>query len=149
MKTFQNEMITKHILEATYITLFLNGYDTISLRKKDLLSYVPKLEERLEEYGITYNDIFVKTPISETYDQYRVFLLDTIIRKKLGYLNADYSEVKFNCTEYYAKLQQKQMFHYKDIIEDCTKIILTYGYGLTEEEMPEIEFTVPENQKKR
>ena len=60
------------------------------MKKGDLLAYVPNLKELIRDYGLDDDGLFVMTPVEETYDEYKSFLISELYGKRLGYFNEKY-----------------------------------------------------------
>ena len=71
----------KFLLRTVYLTLQQYGYPEVSLKKEDLLDYVPKIQKTLIEYGLEDSDLFIMTPVEETYDEYKNFFNKRFIKK--------------------------------------------------------------------
>lgn len=62
-------------LREVYYHLLYASYEDMSLKSDDLLAYVPQMEEIVNASDIDLDDLFVKTPVSETYDKYKDYLI--------------------------------------------------------------------------
>lgn len=80
-------------LREVYYHLLYAGYEDISLKSDDLLAYVPQMEEIVKASDIDLDDLFVKTPVSETYDKYKDYLISTFIQENVGYFNDRYDTI--------------------------------------------------------
>ena len=80
-------------LREVYYHLLYAGYGNISLKSEDLSSYVPQMEEIVNASDIDLDDLFVKTPVSETYDKYKDYLISTFIQENVGYFNDRYDNI--------------------------------------------------------
>lgn len=80
-------------LREVYYHLLYAGYEDMSLKSDDLLAYVPQMEEIVNASDIDLDDLFVKTPVSETYDKYKDYLISTFIQENVGYFNDRYDTI--------------------------------------------------------
>lgn len=115
----EKELLTKHLLETVYLTLKQYDYSSVSLKSVDLLKYVPKIEEILKEKDLLDSDLFIKTPVEETYDQFKNFLISRLLRPRVGYFNENYDAIILNCTDYYIKRCQDSLENYEETIFKC------------------------------
>lgn len=113
----------KFLLRTIYLTLHQYGYSEVSLKKKDLLDYVPKIEKEFMKYGIEDNDLFVKTPVEEMYDEYKNFLIEDLYGRKLGYFNEKYDTIILNCSNSYICKCQESLNTYKKVMHRCCYFI--------------------------
>ena len=117
----EREIIAKEILKTVYLTLHYTGYSTVSLKKEDLLRYVPNIEKCLEKYNLVISDLFVKTPVEETYDEYKKFLIWSL--SEFGSFNESYDGINLCCSDYYLFKCQRQLKEYMNVILECCYII--------------------------
>lgn len=80
-------------LREIYYRLLWAGYEDISLRKEDLLDYVPQMEELVKASDFDLDDLFLKTPVSGNYDKYKDYLISTFVQDGVGYLNDNYDTI--------------------------------------------------------
>ena len=80
-------------LREVYYHLLYAGYENISIKSEDLSSYVPQMEEIVNASDIDLDDLFIKTPVSETYDKYKDYLISTFIQENVGYFNDRYDTI--------------------------------------------------------
>jgi len=113
----------KILLRTVYLTLQQYGYYIVSLKNEDLLEYVPKIEKVLMEYGLKDSDLFIKTPVLETYDKYKDFLIKYLYECNLGCFNEKYDTIILNCSDFYISKCQKLMSVYNDLIYKCCYFI--------------------------
>ena len=90
-------------LREVYYHLLYAGYEDISLKPEDLLGYVPQMEEIVNASDIDLDDLFVKTPVSETYDKYKDYLISTFIQENVGYFNDKYDTITLEKNPYLLK----------------------------------------------
>ena len=112
------------LLKSIYLKLALYGYNEISLRANDLKVNVPKIQALFEQYNIYTYDLFVKTPVSETYDRYKNNIINMFINNGVGYFNNNYDSIIINCNSYYIKRVLEEMINYKELINECCKIFI-------------------------
>ena len=113
----------KLLLKSIYLKLYTYGYKEISLNSKELIFTVPKIQEVFEQYGIYAYDLFVKTPVSETYDYYKNEIINLFVNNGLGFFNNSYDSIIINCTPYYIKRNLEEVVMFSDIIDKCCSII--------------------------
>ena len=65
----------KQLLRVIYLNMYKNGLKEISLKSNDLLLHISRIEKVFEKYNIDSDDLFVKTPVLETYDRYVDYLI--------------------------------------------------------------------------
>lgn len=107
-------------LVSALCQLHLDGVDFISLSSDFYNRSGLSLDKHFKNLGFCF-DIFVKTPISETYDEYRKFILNSIFVYQLGDINS-IGEIEFN-----QSLEMYQLFilnHEKEAIffNDCYSV---------------------------
>lgn len=110
---------TKLLLQTVYLTLQQFGHQEVSLKNPDLLEYVPKIEIILKENGFDDADLFLKTPVEESYDKYKNFLISELYGKGLGYFNENYDIIILNCPLFYILNCQKAIKPYSEIVHRC------------------------------
>lgn len=113
------EIDTRFLLQTVYLTLQQFGHQEVSLKEQDLLEYVPKIKKILEENGVEDSDLFLKTPVEETYDEYKNFLISQLYGNGLGYFNEKYDTIILNCPDFYIWKCQKAMEPYSEIVHKC------------------------------
>lgn len=74
-------MNVKQLLRAIYLNMYKNGLKEISLKPNDLPFQVSRIEEVFEKYNIDSEDLFVKTPVLETYDKYVDYLISIFLQE--------------------------------------------------------------------
>lgn len=117
------ELMAKEIVITMYLTLSNYGYSEVSLKNEDLLEYIPKLENLLKKYHLFVSDLFVRTPVSETYDEYKNFLIEELYGKRLGFFNDKYNTIILECPKFYTYKCQKKLINYKEIIQEGCYLI--------------------------
>lgn len=118
------EIDTKFLLRTVYLTLQQFGHQEVSLKNQDLLEYVPKIESVLEENGFEDGDLFLKTPVGETYDKYKDFLISELYGNRLGNFNEKYDAIILNCPYFY-------IWKCQNTIEPYSKIVLKCCYAIS------------------
>lgn len=111
----ENQLV-KQIIISIFLKRYTLGYNDISLKMDDILEYVPKLEKLFEEENLT-SDVFIKTPVSETYDEFKSFLISQILGLGLGYMNPEYNKIILSVNDYLVNKKIKEMTEYKEIID--------------------------------
>lgn len=119
----QLESVVKRIIVTMYLILQDYGYSEVSLKQNDLLDYVPKLEKLLEKNGLLVSDLFVKTPVSETYDEYKNFLIKELYGGRLGSFNEKYDTIILDCPKFYTYKCYGKLEKYQGIIRDGCYLI--------------------------
>lgn len=91
------------------------GYNTISLKNEDLKEYVPKLKEIFSNYS--YNsDIFCMTPVEETYDNFKNFIIECLYANYYGSFNQDYNSITIEINDYKIDKILKEQEKYQELI---------------------------------
>ena len=117
------KVLIEDIIVAMYLVLHNSGYSLVSLKSKDLLEYAPKLEVFLEKNDLLLQDLFIKTPVEETYDQYKNFLIKELYGNKLGYFNEDYNGIILDVPNFYIHKHLERVKDYRSIIQDGCYLI--------------------------
>jgi len=129
------EYLTKELIISIFLKRCLQGYSEISLKIDDISNYAEKLEKLLNENNLNnYNDIFVKTPVTETYDMFKNFIVSYVLMNKLGDFNYRYDTILLTKNEYLINRKLKEMELYNEIIDNGC-MLLTNGY-FEEEALP-------------
>ena len=128
----------KEIILGIYLKRCKLGYKDISLKMDDMMEYVPKLEQLFVDENIKGSDIFVKTPVSETYDEFKTFLISYMIGMKLGYFNDEYNTITLSVTDYFINRKLKDMEEYQDIIDKGSRLLIDDGLFFEEEKVKKI-----------
>lgn len=121
----EKEFLVRQIIAAIFFKRCMNGEEEISLKMKDIMEYAPKLEEMLNNEKLG-SELFVKTPVEETYDEFRCFLVSNMVGMKFGYLTDKYDKIVLTVNEYFITKYLNNMSEYQDIINK--------GYDLLIEE---------------
>lgn len=108
--TINNKNNFRTILLAIYLTLYKRGYETISLKVEDIEKYIKNLESIFDDYNINSEDLFIRTPVLETYDRYGDYLMQLFLSINIGYMNEKYDTIIINCKDFFIKkfLEQKK-----------------------------------------
>ena len=112
------------LLRAIYLNMYKNGLKEISLKPNDLLIYIERIEKVFEKYDIDSGDLFVKTPVLETYDRYVDYLINIFIHEQLGYMNEKYDSIIIKCTMYRVEKELERMKEYTQIINECCNVMV-------------------------
>lgn len=128
----------KELVLGIYLKRCKLGYKDISLKMEDIMEYVPRLEQLFVDENIKGSDIFVKTPVSETYDEFKTFLISYMIGMKLGYLNDEYNKITLSVTDYFINKKLKDMEEYQDIIDKGSRLLIDDGLFFEEEKVKKI-----------
>lgn len=81
----EKERLIEELIIGVFLRLKLDGYcDEISLKRDDVQEVAQKLENVLIENGLSDSDIFIKTPVEETYDYFKTWLSDRFLSLHLG-----------------------------------------------------------------
>ena len=113
------EINIKQLLRVIYLNMYKNGLKEISLKSNDLLLHISRIEKVFEKYNIDSDDLFVKTPVLETYDRYVDHLISIFLQEKLGYMNEKYDSIIIECTMYRVERELERMKEYTQIINEC------------------------------
>ena len=124
----------RELLRAIYLDVSLYGYKEISLKNKDIDRYIDELRKVFEENEIESEDLFVKTPVLETYDKFKDYLITAFINLNIGYMNDKYDTIILNLSNYEAMKMIEKLNNAKDIIYKCTKIIVNAYQNKEEKE---------------
>ena len=129
-KTPINERINfRTLLFAIYLTLYRKGYKTISLKQDDIKEYIEKLEKIFDDYNINSEELFVRTPVLETYDKYGDYLIQLFLSSNIGDMNRRYDTIILECKDYFIQKRLAQMTEYNDIINSCCEAIIGEEYN--------------------
>ena len=129
-KTPINERINfRTLLIAIYLTLYKKGYKTISLKQEDIKKYIKDIEKIFDDYNINSEELFVRTPVLETYDKYGDYLMQLFLSSNIGYMNERYDTITLECKDYFIQKRLAQMKEYNDIINSCCEAIIGEGYN--------------------
>lgn len=129
-KTPINERINfRTLLIAIYLTLYKKGYKTISLKQDDIKEYIEKLEKIFDDYNINSEELFVRTPVLETYDKYGDYLIQLFLSSNIGDMNGRYDTIILDCKDYFIQNRLAQMKEYNDIINSCCEAIIGEEYN--------------------
>lgn len=110
-------------LREVYYKLLWSGYEDISLKSEDLLSYIPQMEEIVNASDIDLDDLFVKTPVSETYDKYKDYLISTFIQENVGYFNDRYDTITLVNNPYLIKKNITEQSDSRIVADKCCLVI--------------------------
>ena len=94
-----------------YYTLVLTDCNEISLNDEILNSYVPQIEIIVKNSRYDLQDLFIKNPISNNYDQYKYYLINTFVKKNIGYINESLDTITLFKN---ANLMHKYILNYCD-----------------------------------
>ena len=124
-----NSINFRTLLFAIYLTLYRKGYKTISLKQDDIKEYIENLERIFDDYNINSEELFVRTPVLETYDKYGDYLIQLFLSSNIGYMNERYDTIILECKDYFIKKSLAQMKEYNDIINSCCEAIIGEEYN--------------------
>lgn len=114
----------KQLLRVVYLNMYKKGFSMISLKSNDISTIVPRIEVVLNKYGIDSDDLFVKTPVLETYDRYVDYLISIFLQEPLGHMNETYDSITIDCTMYRVDKELEEAKEYSQIIEECCDVII-------------------------
>ena len=117
----------KQLLKTIYLNMYKNGVREISLNPNDLSLQISRIEKVFEKYNIGSDDLFVKTPVLETYDRYVDYLISIFLQEQLGYMNEKYDGIIIECTMYNVEKQLEGMREYTQIINECCNEMADYN----------------------
>lgn len=115
------------ILEGIYLKLYEldsnYGNGCISFLQADLDKQAECFKNILSEYeDIDTGNLFSLTPVSETYDYYRDYLLQSTFRNsQAAYLDEGTHKLVFSFSDYYVKKRLKELEEYEEPITKCAK----------------------------
>lgn len=116
--------LTKEIIISIFLKRCTQGHSEISIKMDDISNYAEKLEKLLNENGLNnYSDIFVKTPVTETYDMFKNFLISYILMNKLGDMNYRYDTIELTSNEFLINKTLKEMEPYSDVIDKGCQLL--------------------------
>ena len=118
-----NDINIIRIIKGTYLMLYKEGNSEISLKAEDLLKYVPRVEELLYSNGLNTSEIFARTPVLETYDNYKDFLVKLFCERYIGFLNNNFDSITLECTDFYVNKFLHQVLDDIDLINECAQVI--------------------------
>ena len=122
-------------LREVYYHLLYAGYEDISLKSEDLLSYVPQMEEIVNTSDIDLDDLFIKTPVSETYDKYKDYLISTFIQENVGYFNDRYDTITLVNNPYLIKKNITEQTDSQRIASLCAmEVAVSFEKGIEEKD---------------
>ena len=124
-----NRINFRTLLIAIYLTLYKKGYKTISLKQEDIKKYIKDIEKIFDDYNINSEELFVRTPVLETYDKYGDYLMQLFLSSNIGYMNERYDTITLECKDYFIQKRLAQMKEYNDIINSCCEAIIGEGYN--------------------
>lgn len=105
------------LIDYIMCKLVKEGYNKISLSLEDIEIYVPYILKMLNDNDIKYDhDIFCKTPVNETYDRFKSYMINYLNINRLGTMlqtNQFLLDIPNYAAEYYL-LESKE---YSDVIE--------------------------------
>lgn len=122
----KNEIMEQVSINKILIGVFINlhklGNSEIPL---DSNNNVSKLDYIFRELNFkTGTDVFIKTPVDETYDEFRFFLINELYGNRLGEFNYKYDSLTITCNEYRSNRILKGLEQYKELIDLCSYILL-------------------------
>lgn len=123
----QKEKLTKEEFENELLILIFckmcyEEENELSIKREDLENYAPKLDELFSKLRLPRNH-FVKTPVSETYDQLRTHILVTILKNNYGYINDDYNKFNLKIERFFLINNLKKYKKIENIIDMGYRII--------------------------
>ena len=124
-----NRINFRTLLIAIYLTLYKKGYKTISLKQEDIKKYIKDIEKIFDDYNINSEELFVRTPVLETYDKYGDYLMQLFLSSNIGYMNERYDTITLECKDYFIQKRLAQMKEYNDIINSCCEAIIGEEYN--------------------
>lgn len=119
----EKEFLVRQIITAIFFKRLLNGEEEVSLKMEDIMKYAPKLEEMLKNEKLN-SDLFVKTPVEETYDEFKSFLVSHMVSMKFGYLTDNYEKIILSLNEYFITKYLNNMSKYEDIINKGYNLLI-------------------------
>lgn len=125
----EKEYLVREIVAAIFFKRCVNGEKDISLKMEDIMEYVPKLEELFTNENFN-SDLFIKTPVEETYDEFKTFIISYMLGMKFGYMNDKFDKITLSINEYFINKYLNNLSKYKEIIDK--------GYNLLVEEKLEL-----------
>lgn len=125
----KNEIMEQVSINKILIGVFINlhklGNSEIPLNPNYLNDNVSKLDYIFRELNLkTETDVFIKTPVDETYDEFRFFLINELYGNRLGEFNNKYDSLTITCNEYKTNKILKSLEQYKELIDLCSYILL-------------------------
>lgn len=118
-----------YVLFAIFCKMVQEGYEQISLKSADVQEYVPRLEKVFTNIGII-SDAFCKTPVDETYDRFKSYVIQCLVRTRHGYFNDEYNQIEIQINSFFA---QKTLNENKDIMD-----IIESGYMSITNQMEDV-----------
>lgn len=118
-------MNVKQLLRTIYLNMYKNGLKEISLKPNDLSFQVSRIEEVFEKHNIDSEDLFVKTPVLETYDKYVDYLISIFLQGQLGYMNEKYDSIIIGCSMCRVEKELEGMREYAQIIDECCNGVIS------------------------
>ena len=113
----QNNLTFNELIDYIMCKMVKEGYTKISLSLEDIEIYVPKLIKILNDNGIKYDgDIFCKTPVNETYDRFKSYMICYLINNRIICMGYD-DQYLLNIPNYAADYHLMKNKQYADIIE--------------------------------
>ena len=112
----EKEYLVREIVAAIFFKRCISGEKDISLKMEDIMEYVPKLEELFNNENFN-SDLFIKTPVEETYDEFKTFIISYMLGMKFGYMNDKFDKITLSINEYFINKYLNNLSKYKEIID--------------------------------
>lgn len=119
-----NKVYINKIIIGVFLNLHKSGNSEILLTSKDMNDYVSKLEHIFSNIGLINSDLFIKTPVEETYDEFKRFLINQLYGNRLAIFNEDYNKLTICCNEYVTNKILNELDEYHGVIELCSNVLL-------------------------
>lgn len=121
----EKERLIEELIIGVFLRLKLDGYcDEISLKRDDVQEVAQKLENVLIENGLGDSDIFIKTPVEETYDYFKTWLSDRFLSLHPGDFNAKYNGIIITNNTYRMNCMLGKLNSYDSLLNQICFILI-------------------------
>lgn len=128
---YTKEEMENELLLLIFCKMCYEDERELSIKRGDIERYAPKLEELFSKLGLPCNQ-FVKTPVSETYDQLKTHIIVTVLMNNYGYPNTDYNVLNLNVNRQNVIYNLKQYKKIENIIDMGYRIITDKPFVIEE-----------------
>ena len=118
----EQEYLVREIIVAVFLRRYKIGEKEISLKMEDIMNYAPKLEKLFNEEKLG-TELFIKTPVSETYDTFKSFIISYMLGMELGHLNSECDKVILSINDHFINKYLKNISKYDEIINNVYSLL--------------------------
>ncbi|MDD6224522.1 MAG: hypothetical protein PUB18_05960 [bacterium] len=121
-----DELLVQELIIAMFLKLSLDGYSKISLRNENVFQYASKMKMLFQDQFLS-GDLFIKTLVSESYDEFKSFLMRRLVGNRLAFFNDRYDQLTMVATPYYVQEELHFLQDYQDLImQGCSLLEETF-----------------------